>query len=405
MYLKLAWRNIWRNKKRTAITLASVFFAVVLSTLMMSIKEGTYVNMIDSMVGSFTGHIQIHKKGYWAEKTLDNGGHPFTDELKDALESHKGIKAYSVRIESFALAASEEITKGVMVAGIDPETERINEALDQRVAEGAYFTAESKSVMLGDGLAKYLELSVGDTVILLGQGYHGVSAAGKYPVQAIVKFGSPELSNQFVFLPIQEARALYGMEGLFTNIVLQPDDPDHAKRIAASLQRTLGDEYEVMDWEALIPELKNMIETDRVEGYVFMFILYMVVSFGIFGTILMMMMERYHEFGVVIAIGMKRVKLAFVVWMETMIISIMGALLGIIGALPVCAYFHFYPIRFGQEMSKMYEEYGMEAVLRSSIEPEIFLQQAAVIAVIASVIAVYPFLKLTRMQALEAMNK
>ncbi len=405
MYLKLAWRNIWRNRKRTSITLASVFFAVVLSTLMMSLKEGTYANMIDSMVGSFTGYIQIHKKGYWAEKTLDNGGQPFTDELKAALETQKGIESYSVRIESFALAASGEITKGAMVAGIDPQTERANEALDQRVAEGKYFTAESRSVMIGAGLAQYLELGVGDTVILLGQGYHGASAAGKYPVQAIVKFGSPELSNQLVFLPMQEARALYGMEGLFTTIMVKPDDPDDAKRIAASLQRALGDEYEVMDWEALLPELKNMIKTDRVEGYVFMFILYMVVSFGIFGTILMMLIERYHEFGIIIAIGMKRVKLAYVVWLETMMISIMGALIGIVGALPACAYFHFYPIRFGKEMSKMYEEYGMEAILRSSIKPEVFLQQAAVIALIASVIAIYPFLKLTGVKALEAMNK
>ena len=405
MNLKLAWRNIWRNRRRTFITMGSVFFAVILSTLMMSIKEGIYARMIGSMVGTYTGYIQIHGPGYWEEKSLDEGME-VTDSLKQIVLSTDGVTGYAPRIENFALAASEEVTKGSMVVGIDIELEKSFSALHERITDGEYLSEDDKSVLVGAGLAEYLKLGVGDTIVLLGSGYHGVSAAGKYPIKGIVKFGSPDLSKQLVILPLAEAQWFYGAENLVTNMVVLVDDPDNSKRIDKALKKQLSDTYEVMHWEEMSPEIKNLIETDRKEGYVFMFILYMVIAFGIFGTILMMLAERMHEFGVLIAVGMKRFNLAIMVWLETVMISLMGAFLGMFGAFPVCAYFFYSPIEFAKddEMGKMYEEYGMEAVLQASIEPGVFLQQAAVVAMVATVTAIYPFLRILRLRAINAMN-
>ena len=385
--------------------MGSVFLAVILSTLMMSMKEGIYARMISSMIESYSGFIQIHANGYWEEKSLDESL-TITDILEQAIESTKGVKGYVPRIESFALAASDSVTKGALVVGIDPEKENFFTDMGNRVSEGKYLQADDKSVLLGSGLAEYLKLGVGDTIVLLGQGYRGVSAAGKYPIKGLVKYGSPELSKQLIILPLKEAQWFYGTENLFTNLVLLIDDPDDAKKISKKLKSKITNKYEVMHWEELSPDLKNMIETDRVEGYVFMFILYLVISFGIFGTMLMMLAERMHEFGVLIAVGMKRLNLAIVVWIETVMISLMGAFLGMIGALPVCGYFYFFPITFGsgEEMTKMFEEYGMEAVLQTSLDPFVFFQQAAVVALIATVIAVYPFIKLLTMKAINAMR-
>lgn len=405
MNLKLSWRNIWRNKRRTAITLASVFFAVILSTLMMSIKEGVYARMIEGMIGTYTGYVQVHNSDYWEDKSLDDGM-VVTDSLEQAVLSTKGVTGYVPRIENFALAASNEITKGAMVVGIDPEKEKGYSDMKNRITDGEYLNQDDQSVLVGAGLAKYLKLSVGDTIVLLGAGYHGASAAGKYPIKGIVKFGSPELSKQLVILPLKEAQWFYGVNDLITNMVVLMDDPDDAKSISKSLSKSLPSGYSAMHWEEMTPDIKNMIETDRVEGYVFMFILYTVISFGIFGTILMMLAERMHEFGVLIAVGMKRAKLAVMVWTEVVLISLLGAFLGMFGALPVCAYFFYSPIEFaeGEEMAKMYEEYGMEAVLQASIEPMVFLQQALVIALIATVIAIYPFWKILRLKAINAMR-
>jgi putative ABC transport system permease protein len=405
MNLKLAWRNIWRNKRRTFITMGSVFFAVILSTLMMSIKEGIYARMIEGMVGTYTGYVQVHNENYWTDKSLDDGM-VVTDSLEQVVLNTEGATGYVPRIENFALATSKEITKGSMVVGIDPEKEKGYSKMHERISEGEYLSADDKEALVGAGLAKYLKLSVGDTIVLLGSGYHGATAAGKYAIKGIVKFGSPELSKQLVILPMQEAQWFYGASNLITNMVVLMDDPDNSKSITKGLSKTLPTGYTAMHWEEMSPDIKNLIETDRVEGYVFMFILYTVISFGIFGTILMMLAERMHEFGVLIAVGMKRAKLAIMVWTEVVLISLLGAFLGMFGALPVCAYFYYSPIHFaeGEEMAKMYEEYGMEAVLQASIEPMVFLQQALVVVLIATVIAIYPFWKILGIRAINAMR-
>ncbi|MEQ8518421.1 MAG: FtsX-like permease family protein [Cytophagales bacterium] len=403
LYLKLAWRNIWRNKRRTAITLASIFFAVILSSLMMSMKEGTYDNMIKTTAGDFTGFLQVHSKDYWDEKTIDYSFEP-DDSLLNILKQFSDNDIFLPRLESFALSATREMTKGAMVIGIDPELERQYSQLDQRLSSGEYFNNEDRSILIGNGLADYLELKPNDTLILLGQGFQGVSAAGKYPVKGIVKFGSPELSKQLVFLPLNEAQRLFGAENLINNLVIKTETASRGVALAQVLKSEISEEYEIMHWKELFPELVDMIKTDRVEGYVFMFILYMVISFGIFGTMLMMMAERRHEFGVLIAVGMKRVKLALVVFIEVFIISVFGSIIGIIGAFPVSYYFVIFPIRYGEEVAKMAEEYGMEPVLYASMDPAIFIQQAVVIAIVAIIIGIYPFVKLLGTKAIDEMN-
>ncbi len=405
MNLKLAWRNIWRNRRRTFITMGSVFFAVILSTLMVSIKEGMYSRMIDSMVGAYSGYVQVHSNGYWEDKSLDESM-VLSDSLIQAVSATKGVTGYIPRIESFALAASDEVTKGSLVVGIDPGLEKEHSNMHERVSEGEYLNENDNSVLVGAGLAKYLKLGIGDTIVLLGAGYHGISAAGKYPIKGIVKFGSPELSKQLVILPLKEAQWFYGTENMISSLIVAVDDPDNAAPITKRLKSLLSENYEVMDWKEMNPEMVNLIKNERTEGWVFMFILYMVIGFGIFGTMLMMIAERMHEFGVLIAVGMKRINLAVMVLTEVIIISLMGAFAGMIGAFPVCSYWYFNPIQFDTEgdMGKMYEEYGLEPVLQASLDPNVFLQQGVIVALLAIAIAIYPFLKINRIDAIEAMR-
>lgn len=405
MLIRLAYRNIWRNKRRTLITLMSVFFAVILSTLMMSMKEGMYARMMDSMVGAFGGYVQVQDGEYLPDRSLDDAL-LLTDALEDIINGTARVSGHVPRIESFALSASDEATKGAMVVGIDPERETAYTDMAERVSEGAYLATADRAVLIGAGLAKYLKLGVGDTIVLMGMGYQGSTAAGKYPVKGLVKFGSPELSKQLVIMPLKEAQWFFGAEEMVTNIVVLMDDPDHARRIADDLGSRLPSGLVAKDWEEMMPDLKNMIETDRVEGYVFMFILYMVISFGIFGTMLMMLAERMHEFGVLVAVGMKRWRLALMFWLEVVMLSLLGALLGIIGAIPVCGWFYYFPITFGdgEEFAKMFEEYGMEPVLQASVDFGVFATQAAVVALITSVIALYPMVRLLRLRAIEAMR-
>ena len=179
MLLTLAWRNIWRNKRRTLITIGSITFAVVLACIMRSMQLGSYERMIDNSVRFFTGYIQVHKNGFWDDKTIDNSFTP-GDELIGQIEQLPNVEAVVPRIESFALASYEMQTKGAMVLGIDPDREDfLTEVNKSRLTEGEPLKADDDGALIGKGLAEYLKMDIGDTLVLISQGYHGANAAGK----------------------------------------------------------------------------------------------------------------------------------------------------------------------------------------------------------------------------------
>jgi ABC-type lipoprotein release transport system permease subunit len=404
IHYRMAWRNIWRNKRRTAITLASIFFAVVLSSFMMSIKEGMYAHMIDASVGSYSGHAQISTEAFRDNHTIDDGFEYDVSFLK-RINGNDAIAGMIPRIENFALAASRERSKGSMVIGTDVDAEHVITGLDERVVAGRYIKEGDKMVLIGEGLADYLDLDVNDTLVLLGQGYHGVSAAGKYPVSGIVKFGSPDLSKQLVIMPLGVAQEFYGCPGVITNLNLWSRYNGFSIKDKNAIQELLDGGMIVRSWQEIMPEIDKMISADRVEGYVFMFILYLVISFGIFGTILMMLVERNYEFGMLLSIGMKRKLLGTMVWTEALALSLAGALAGVIGAVPVCYYFNRNPIRFGGDFREMFEEYGFEPVMRASLDPSVFIQQAVIVGLLATLLSLYPLFRVRTIDPLTSMRR
>lgn len=403
MLLKLAWRNLWRNRRRTFITMASIIFAVLLAVTLNSVKEGVLERMQENVVSFYTGAVQVHQQGYWEEKTIDET-FVLSDTLVQNILAHEEVTAAIPRLESFALAASDEYSKGCMVVGFDPAAEPLVTRLDEKLVEGQYLEMEDRAVLLSVGLAEYLKLGVGDTLVLIGQGYHGVSAAGKYPIQGLLEFASPELNRQMVYLPLTETQWLLGADQRATALVLQLRDIDRSSTVAQTLAATVGSDYEVMNWQTMMPELDQIIEGERAENVIFLLVLYILITFGIFGTILMMTVERQYEFGVLVAIGMKKLKLSSVIIYENVFIAILGALGGMLLSIPVVFYFYTFPIRITGELSEAYENFGFEPIFYFSIEPAIFYSQTFVVLAIAMVLSIYPMIKIGRLDPVVAMR-
>jgi len=404
MILKLAWRNLWRNQRRSLITMASVFFAVLLAIVTRSLQEGTYSQMIDNVVGFYTGYAQVHQQGYWEEQTLD---HSLAEDpsLVEQVQAHPQVEHLIPRLESFALASYRDETAPAAVVGIDPALERLLTHLPDQLVAGQYLDDRS-GALLAEKLAEKLSLSVGDTVVLLGQGYHGVMAAGKYAVQGILSFGSPDLNQRMLYLPLAEAQLMYGARDRLTSYVLALDDPQATEQVVADLKVQLDPaQYEVMSWRELMPELVQTIEGDRAGGVIMVWVLYLIIGFGIFGTVLMMTTERRFEFGVLMAIGMKRIELSFTVILESIIIALLGVLAGSLVALPITWYFQANPIYMGDEMAEMYAEYGMDAVLPMVVDPALFLDQGLTILIITLFISLYPLINISRLKPVEAMKQ
>ncbi len=402
MYFRLAWRNLWRNRRRTFITTASIFFAVLLAIVMRSMQRGSYDRMIDNIVGFYTGYAQIHRAGYWDEQSLDNS-FLLTDSLTASAKLSEGVNEVIPRLESFVLISSGNRTRGILIVGIEPELERQLTDIPSKMIAGSYVERQDKALLLTSELAAYLDAGVGDTMVLLGQGYHGASAAAKYVVKGIVKFNSPELNKRTAFLPLAEAQYLFDAQDRATALVVMTE-ADKVKKVVRKLERQLGDDFEVRDWKTMLPEMVQAMEADSVGNMIVRFILYIVVGFGIFGTVLMMTAERRHEFGVLVALGMKRRRLLAMLSLESIFMTMLGVVAGMMVSLPVLIYFYFNPIKLSKELKQVSEAYGFEALLPFSIAPSVFYEQALAVLAISIVAMFYPLLKLLFLNATQAMR-
>lgn len=401
---KLAWKNIWRNKNRTAITITAIFFAVILSVVTNSLQDGVFDNLIKDVVSFYSGYVQVHKQGYWDERILDNSFEA-TDSLEEKILRHRNIVAVAPRLESFALASSEELTKGCLVMGISPEKENRITNLQNRLIKGEYLVGDDHQVLIAEGLAARLKLTLHDTLVLIGQGYHGATAAGKYRIKGLVKFGSPDLNDQSLFISLPEAQLLYGADGMITSYVLALESPTYLTTTADAVRSDLGSAYETMTWEEMMPEVIQHIRTDKGSMYIIQGILYMLICFGIFGTLMMMMVERKYEMGMLVAIGMKKVKLMQLLMMESVLTIFSGCILGISASIPIVYYLYKHPIRFKGEMAEVYEEFGFEAIFPASLDKNIFINQGLIVLSLGLLLSLYPIAKVAGLDAVKAMKK
>lgn len=464
----MAWRNLWRNKRRTLITVASVLFAVFFALVMRSLQLGTYDHMFRNVIESYSGYLQIQHENFPDTKTIDNLL-KYTPELEMEILKDENAVAVIPRLESFALASSGNLTKGVLVMGVDPGKEayltdirerlvkfrldennidnlkksqlpdKYKERLDQ--FKGRSFSSkqaimldlgisdkDSAEIMpvirqhtsilngfismgetgalVGDRLASFLKVSTGDTLVLLGQGYHGTTAAGKYRIKGIVRMPTPDFDNKIVYLPVDACQELYNAQGMLSSLVIciKENNNRDIDRMITSMGSKLDAPLKVISWKEMNELLINQIEADSKSGMVMIAILYLVIAFGIFGTVLMMTAERRREFGVLVAIGMQKTKLASIVAFEMLYIGLMGVLSGSMVALPVIIFGYYSPIRFSGEMAKMYEDYGMEPVMPFLPVDWYFLWQSVVVAIIVLIAVIYPVRKITRMQVVNSLK-
>ena len=409
-YVILAWRNLWRNKRRTLIAASSVLFAVLLSLLMRSMQRGYYDYMIDASVRMYTGYIQVHGKEYWEKRSLEES--MTIDESRiNEISKIEGVSHLAKRLETFSLLSYGKITKVAQVVGIDPESEDQLTNLKSKVIEGSYLNDSSKGILLAQGLAELLNAQVGDTVVIYGQGYHGVTAAELIKVEGIIKFTLPEQNKSFSYLTLSQAQWVFSAPKRLTSLSIMIDRPKRLEEVNSRVKEIFGitdgmsnEEYEVMTWEELSPELVQSIQIDNAQGIIMLGILYLVIAFGIFGTIMMMTAERVKEFGILISVGMKKWKLYVVTAMETFFISFIGVLAGGIISLPILIYFVNNPIPLTGEYAEAILAWGFEPILPFAIYPGMFFAQMWTVLAIALLSAFYPMNFIRKLKPVEAVR-
>lgn len=405
LLLKLAWRNIWRNKRRSLLTLAAVVFAALMAIAMRGIQLGTYALNIKSVVELFSGYLQIQNKGYVDNPTL-NSSFVVDKKLRDEITGTDGVTGYAPRIYADGLVSFKENSRGAAVFGIDPAKEKKVTTFVSNLDEGRFFTSDSSDeIVVGTQMLKNLGASVGDTIVILAQGYDGALGNQKFKIVGTVRLGVQELESAIVFMGLKTAQSLLTMPNRVNVIAIKAASLNRMHEIRSSLsQRIKNPSLAVLEWDRVNPEMKQAIQLDNVSGIMFLGILIVIVAFGILNTVLMSVTERFREFGVILSIGMPQKKLTYMVYIETLFITVLGLVLGNILGYAVNYYLIVNPIVFGGELKQLYELYHFLPQLKSSLQPSIFYNVSLSILIISLLSCLYPAYKVYKLEPLKGIR-
>jgi len=406
--VKMAWRNIWRNPRRTLLTICAIAFASAILVFMLSFQFGSYETMINSSVKIHTGHLQVQAEDY-----NDKGDIRLVVSDPTAigriLDGTPGVEAYTYRANAFSMVSSSERTYGVMVVGIDPEREARVSTIKNVVRQGSYLSEDdADGVLVGEFLAKNLQVGPGDELIMLGQGRDGSVAATLLTVKGIYKSGLPDIDRSSIQITLENFQDVFSMRGAVHEVVVIGDSlrdiPAIKATVVAAMENIRSKRPMVaLDWMELVPGLLQSIQMDLVSGMIFYLILIMVVAFSIMNTFLMAVFERTKEFGVLMAIGTTPRRLTKILLIESISLTMVGIVAGIILGCIITLYFQAHGIDFSGS-SELLSQFGISgkmyprlSVLSAAIGP-------ALVLMITSLAALYPALRIRRLRPVEALS-
>jgi ABC-type lipoprotein release transport system permease subunit len=404
----MAWRNIWRNPRRTLLTVGAITFASVLLVFMLSFQFGSYETMINTAVKISTGHLQVQAEKYQEKKSI-RWVIPQPQAEAKVVDQIPQVAAYTFRAQAFALVSSEDRTYGVVVTGIDPQKEASVSRLKKLVRDGTFLAAgDNHQAVVGKLLAKNLRVTIGDELTLLGQGRDGSIAATVVQLKGIFSSGIDEFDRAAMHIPLNTFRDTFSMDQAVHEIVVigrsLSDVPAIKAQLSAALDGTGGaKKFKTLDWQELMPGLRQAIEMDLISGLIFYGLLIIVVAFSILNTFLMAIFERTKEFGVMMAIGTTPRRLTKILLIESITITLIGTLAGICIGIGITYYFQINGIDFsgGSELLSQFgitgRMYPKLSFLSVSIGPFMVL-------LITFFAALYPALKVRRLLPVEAMT-
>jgi len=408
MEIKMAWRNIWRNARRSVLTILAILFATMLLVFMLSFQFGSYDTMINTAVKVHTGHVQVQAREYRDRMDIRLAV-PDPGALGDFIGNIAGIAASTSRANAFSLVSSRDRTYGVLVTGIDPDGEAAVSTLKQLVRKGDYLApGDTDRALVGALLARNLKVDIGDELIVLGQGRDGSVAAAALTVKGIFSSGEDRFDRNSIQMPLPYFQEVFAMGGAVHEVVILGRSLEEVAGIKGELEGVVSDmdtdgRLAVLDWMELMPGLVQSIKLDLFSGLIMYVILIVVVAFSILNTFLMAIFERQREFGVVMAIGMTPRRLMQCLFLESAMITLVGIVLGIVSGSLVTWYFQVHGILISGA-SEVLSQFGLPDRLYPQLSVLSISIGAGIVLVITILTAIYPVIKVRRLRPVEAMT-
>ncbi|AFN74900.1 ABC-type transport system, permease component [Melioribacter roseus P3M-2] len=408
MILKIAWRNLWRNKRRSIIIQSSVVVGVAAIILLDSLSNGMLVQMLNNQINTSVAHIQIHKNGFKDNKLVKNFiGEP--EKVKSVIDRNSHVKAYSERVISFGLISSASNSSGVYINGIDPDRESKVSIMNAFIKKGNYITSKGnddkmlREIVIGEKLADKLNVDIGDKVVLLSNTPDGSIGSDLFRVSGIFKTFSSEIDNSLVYIPLKSAQGLLDIGDNIHEIALILDDYKLADNVKDDIRKNLNDDYEVLSYSDNLPLLVIQLDFYKQSAYIITVIVSIALIFGIINTMLMAVMERIREFGVLKSIGMKNSKLFFMILTEAFILGVSGTIIGALLAVLTYLPLSHTGIDFSIFAASL-ESFGVGAIIYPVLLLENVINTLLTIPLVAALGAIYPAYRAIKLEPVYALR-
>jgi putative ABC transport system permease protein len=403
--LTLAWRNIWRNPRRTLLTTIAISVAATIIVFMTTMQTASYKSMIENTVRMSTGYMQIQAEDYLKEPAI-NKIVESQNELIEKLHKLDGIESIAERTATFTLVANGHASYGVQIVGVDPQHEPEVSALPSLVKQGRFFKrADAAEVIIGKVLAENMEVKVGGTLTILGSGYDGSVAAAMLTVVGIFDSGNPELDRNLIEIPIELFKNIFSMPSAVHSIVINSHDVYATDPLMDEIRSTVlkGRQEVVVGWKEMIPGMREMVILDKIANWFLYFALTLIVTFGVLNTFLMSVVERTKEFGIIMALGLKPRNVSLLIFTETLMLTSLGLILGVIVGGLAAAYFsiHGLPLPGGNELTS---QFNLPKTVKPVVSFYTLFSGPSAMFLLIMTAGLYPALHILRYTPLEAIR-
>jgi len=402
--LTLAWRNIWRNRRRSLITLVSIASGLAAILFGQSLIHSIQIQLIEKATGIIIGHIQVQKTGVEDPKVPDK---PFggLEEVEAAFARVPGVEGFERRFLLTGLISTPAGSQGALLCGVQPEREKQLFDLAGYVAQGSFPKDGERSVALGVKMARTLDVRLGEKVVIMAQGADGSIGAEAFRVSGIYRTGSQTFDAQIVYLPIERVQGMLGYEGQATNVVAMVRDVRQMRPIREAVAQGLKGrpDLAVLTWEEVDQEIVGIQRYQNALVAIVLAVVFIIVALGILNTLLMSIFERIREFGVLKAIGARPRTLLLMVLAESLLLGLLGTLLGLAAGSAMILHFGKagMPLPIGEAIN-YFIPFDTVIFLRFSWERH----WKAVLMVFATCVAagLVPALRAARLKAAEALR-
>jgi ABC-type lipoprotein release transport system permease subunit len=404
MFLSLAWRNIWRNPRRTAVILVAIVIGVWCMVFLGALMRGMMVEMVQSGIATLTGHIQIHHKGYNSDPVIENSMTDPAKAIKALGQALPPGSHWTARVRVNAVANNARHNDGVTLVGMDPKTEAKVSFIGHAVTQGQYLKEDDDyGILVGQALLEKFETRLGHKLIIMSQDTGKQIASRAFRIRGVYRAEQRATEKQYVFVTRSAAQAMLKMgRGVSEISVLLPESAQPAA-VAAKLRALLPASYEVLTWRQLLPILNAYLE--MMDGFVVIWyvVVFVAMGFGIVNTTLMAVFERIHEFGLLKSLGLKPWGIIKGVMAESFFLLVIGGILGnALGLFSVWA-LSFHGIDLSA-LSQGAEFLGMGHVIFPEVHMQDLISANFVVIVLGLVVSLYPAVKAARFTPVEALG-